>query len=169
MKPIRLTPTSYIVLGLLDRAGTATPYELKQRVAVGVGNFWNLQHAQLYTEPERLAEAGYLTEEREDGGRRRKHYSLTDSGREVLREWLSEPTAELTELRDPGLLRLFFGGDPRKLAEVQLDAHRRKLAEYEEVAAHDTSAWPEGPRLTLESGIGHEREWIRFWERIASE
>lgn len=167
MRDIRLTATSYIVLGLLDRAGTATPYELKQTVANGVGNFWNLHHAQLYTEPERLAAAGYLTEEREDGGRRRKHYSLTKQGREALGEWLSEPTAELTELRDPGLLRLFFGGDPAELATVQLDAHRRKLAEYEEIAAQVTDAWPEGPRLTLESGIGHEREWIRYWERIA--
>ena len=57
---IRLTPTSYIVLGLLEAAGEATPYDLKQMVAVGLGNFWSLQHAQLYTEPERLAGAGYL-------------------------------------------------------------------------------------------------------------
>ena len=27
--------------------------------------------------------------------------------------------------------------------------------------------WPEGPRLVLESGIGHEREWLRFWRRVA--
>jgi PadR family transcriptional regulator, regulatory protein AphA len=169
LSDIRLTATSYIVLGLLERAGTATPYELKQMVANGVGNFWNLHHAQLYTEPERLAEAGHLTETREDGGRRRKHYSLTRQGREALREWLSEPTAEFTELRDPGLLRLFFGGDPKRLAESQLEVHRRKLEEYEQIAATGTGAWPAGPRLTLESGIGHEREWIRFWELIAGE
>ena len=23
---------------------------------------------------------------------------------------------------------------------------------------------PAGQRLTLEAGIGHEREWLRFWE-----
>jgi len=34
---IRLTPTSYIVLGLIDACGEATPYELKQMVAAGVG------------------------------------------------------------------------------------------------------------------------------------
>ena len=38
--------------------GEATPYRLKQMVAASVGNFWTLQHAQLYTEPERLAKAG---------------------------------------------------------------------------------------------------------------
>ena len=87
---LRLTPTSYIVLGLLERAGSATPYELKQRVARSVGNFWSLQHAQLYTEPERLAGAGYLTERRERGGRRRRHYSLTAAGRWALAEWRAE-------------------------------------------------------------------------------
>jgi hypothetical protein len=41
---IRLTPTSYIVLGLIQQAGTATPYELKGLIAARVGNFWSLQH-----------------------------------------------------------------------------------------------------------------------------
>ena len=59
---LRLTPTSYIVLGLIEAAGEATPYDLKRMVAVSLGNFWTLQHAQLYTEPERLAAAGHLSE-----------------------------------------------------------------------------------------------------------
>src|SRR6201999_4095958 len=54
---IRLTPTSYIVLGLIDAAGEATPYDLKQTVGLSLGNFWSLPHAQLYAEPERLAGA----------------------------------------------------------------------------------------------------------------
>src|ERR1700704_4255001 len=95
---IRLTPTSYIVLGLLDAAGEATPYDLKGVIAAGLGNFWSIQHAQLYAEPERLTAAGLLEERREEGGRRRRHYKITASGRRALREWLAEPTAELTEL-----------------------------------------------------------------------
>ena len=69
--------------------------------ASSVGNFWTLQHAQLYTEPERLAAGGYLTEERERGGRRRKLYTLTDAGRRALEEWRAEPTDAIPELRDP--------------------------------------------------------------------
>lgn len=169
MQAIRLTPTSYVVLGLIERVGEATPYELKRMVALGVGNLWSLQHAQLYSEPERLAEAGYLTEEREAGGRRRRRYRVTGQGRDALRRWLAEPTAELTELRDPGLLKLFFGADPAALARVQLEAHRHKLAEYEALQAQSPAgdAQAPGPRLTLEAGIGHEREWIRFWSRLA--
>ncbi|HVQ59222.1 MAG TPA: PadR family transcriptional regulator [Solirubrobacterales bacterium] len=164
---IRLTPTSFIVLGLLEAAGEATPYELKQVVAASLGDFWSIQHAQLYSEPERLAGAGYLNERREEGGRRRRHYEITATGRKALRSWLEEPTGELTELRDPGLLKLFFGADPRTLAEAQVPVHQRKLAGYEELLAKMGGGIPAGIRLSLESGIGHEREWVRFWAKLA--
>ena len=66
-----LTPTSVIVLGLLE-FGDATPYELKARVAGSVGAFWSVPHSALYAEPERLAQAGLVAERREQGGRRRR-------------------------------------------------------------------------------------------------
>jgi PadR family transcriptional regulator, regulatory protein AphA len=163
---IRLTPASYIVLGLLNQAGEATPYDLKRMVAASIGNFWSLQHAQLYTEPERLAAAGLLTEKREEGGRRRKRYALTKAGRAALKAWLTSPTGEMTELRDPGLLQLFFGADPGRLAEAQLETHRVKLEEYEGIHANLPDD-PSGVRLALEAGIAHEREWLRFWRRLA--
>jgi hypothetical protein len=73
----------------------------------------------------------------------------------------------MTELRDPGLLQLFFGAEPAPLAAEQRDVHARKLAEYEALHEALGDAGPAGPRLTLEAGIAHEREWIRFWERLA--
>ena len=167
-RDIRLTPTSYIVLGLIAAAGRATPYDLKRVHAEGIGGFWSLNHAQLYAEPDRLTEAGYLTVERERGGRRRKSYELTERGRAAFDEWLANPTAEFTELRDPGLLQLFFGAAPGPLAEVQRRIHAERLAEYEALR-EQAGGWPEGARLVLESGIGHEREWLSFWERVAHE
>jgi PadR family transcriptional regulator AphA len=166
----RLTPVSYIVLGLLERLGASTPYELKQAHARGIGNFWTVQHAQFYSEPERLAEAGLVTEDREQGGRRRRRYTITPPGRAALSEWIAAPTAELTvELRDPGLLKLHLGADPLPLAGVQLDAHRRRLAEYEELLRADPGDGERGPWRTLRAGVGHEREWVRFWEEVARE
>lgn len=166
MQEPRLTPISFIVLGLVRWAGEATPYQLKQIVAASVGNFWTLQHAQLYSEPERLAEAGYLTEQRERGGRRRKVYSITDKGREALDEWRSEPTDAIFELRAPALLKLFFGADPAELAPVQIEAHRRKLAEYEQIRDTMPESVPQGPRLALEAGIASERQQIDWWEAV---
>jgi PadR family transcriptional regulator AphA len=163
----RLTPTSYIVLGLLLGVGEATPYRLKQLVAGSVGYFWSLQHAQLYTEPERLARGGYVLEEREEGGRRRKLYRITGKGKAALREWRAQPTDALSELRDPALLKLFFGADPKRLARVQLRAHRRRLAEYERIREEMPKEVPRGARLALEAGIRHSRTWIEFWEDLA--
>lgn len=162
----RLSSTSYIVLGLIEAAGEATPYELKSRVAASLGNFWSLPHAQIYAEPERLTEAGYLSEHREQGGRHRKHYKLTAEGRQALEAWLAEPTEEMTELRDLGMIKVFFGADPKAIAAVQLPARRRKVAEYEELVEQIEGHVPAGIVLSLRAGIGHEREWVRFWSRV---
>lgn len=165
-----LTPTSHIVLGLLESAGEATPYDLKQMVAASVGNFWSVPHSQLYAEPARLAAAGLVSERREEGGRRRRLFSLTGEGRDALSAWRSEPPDDpLPELRDPGLLRLFFGADPSALAAARAAAHRAKLREYEQRLSHDPGDGPRGPWLALAAGVRHEREWVSFWEELAEE
>ncbi len=165
-----LTPTSLIVLGLLEQTGEATPYELKQVVARSVGNFWSVPHSQLYSEPGRLTKAGLLAERREDGGRRRRLFSLTEEGRAALAQWRSGPADDpLPELRDPGLLRLFFGAEPRALAAARLEAHRAKLREYEHRLADDPGDGVRGPWLALEAGVRHERVWVAFWEELAGD
>lgn len=169
MSSIRLTPTSYIVLGLISAAGEATPYQLKQQVAGGIGSFWSVPHAQLYSEPQRLAAAGLLQEAVEKTGRRRKRYRITAAGRKAFDRWLATPTRDFTELRDPGLLQLFLGGDPAGLADAQLEVHRPRLREYEQLREEMGQNAPPGLRLVLDSGIGHEREWVRFWEAVLRE
>lgn len=171
MKEIKLTPTSYIVLGLLAGAEEATPYELKAMVAGRIGNLWSLQHTQLYAEPERLAKAGYLVERREEGGRRRKLYSITAAGREALRAWLSaEPEDVLPELRDISLLKVFFGAEPGPIARRQAAAHQAKLRDYTELdQALSAGGEVSGPLLALRAGIAHEREWVRYWAGLAGD
>lgn len=169
MSSPRLSPTSYIVLGLIEAAGEATSYDLKRGVAGSLGNFWSLPHAQLYAEPERLAEAGYLSSRREEGGRRRRHYRLTAAGREALREWVAEPTGELTELRDLALLKVFFGADPRAMAEAQVPEHRRKLAEYEQLREAAGEHLTPGMLTALQAGLRSERLWIEYWSELAED
>jgi PadR family transcriptional regulator AphA len=106
--PAHLTSTSYLVLGLIEREGPSTPYELKRHVAATIGHFWSFPHALLYKEPARLVELGLLTEEREADGRRRRLFTITGRGRAAIRAWLATPSQEPTELRDAGLLQLFF-------------------------------------------------------------
>ena len=126
---VRLGPVSYLVLGIIAMRGPSTPYDLKRMVQLSVGNFWPFPHTQLYDEPKRLAEAGLLEETREETGRRRRHYAITDAGRRRLAEWLTEPVSTPTEYRDLGLLKLFFAelaepGDVLALAHEQAAAQR---------------------------------------------
>jgi PadR family transcriptional regulator, regulatory protein AphA len=165
MSSTRLTETSYIVLGLLEQFEPATPYALKRLAQVSTINFWSVPHTQLYSECARLAEAGLLSEQREQTGRRRRIYRVTERGVRALDDWRSEPTDALEEVRDAGLLKLFFGADPAKLAATQLEVHRRQLKAYEQMHA-EAAEVPRGMRLALEAGIGHEREFVRFWSEL---
>jgi DNA-binding PadR family transcriptional regulator len=160
----RLTNTSYAVLGLVERFEPITPYKLKQVAQVSILHFWSIPHTQIYTECTRLAEAGLLAEQREETGRRRRVYTLSGAGREALDRWREDPATDIYELRDPGLLKLFCGADPVRLAEAQLEPHERRLELYLQLAANEDM--PHGMRLALEGGIGHEREYVRFWSRL---
>jgi PadR family transcriptional regulator AphA len=180
--PAHLSSTSYLVLGLIEREGPSTPYELKHHVAATIGHFWSFPHALLYKEPPRLVELGLLTEERETGGRRRRLFTITGRGRAAIREWLATPSQEPTELRDAGLLQLFFADlgstdDRRALADVQLATHRAALARYEDdrrgerglngsnPAARTVEHWR---GVTLPMGRLYERAAVEFWEGVAA-
>ncbi|WP_445151715.1 PadR family transcriptional regulator [Baekduia sp. Peel2402] len=161
---MQLTPTSYIVLGLLEAAdGEATPYDLKQLMAVSVDNFWSTPHAQVYREPERLAAGGLVTERREETGRRRRFYAIADAGRAALTAWRETAPDDLPELRDAGVLKLFFGADPATVATHQIATHEAKLAEYRELRDNIAGHVPPGQLLALDVGIAHEQAMIDIW------
>jgi PadR family transcriptional regulator, regulatory protein AphA len=172
---LRASPVSYLVLGIIALRGPSTPYKLKRFVQLSVGHFWPFPHTQLYAEPARLAEAGLLEETREESGRRRRHYSLTDEGRAVLDEWLAEPETSPIQVRYTGLLKLFFSeltGDEEvhALAAEQVEAQRRQLAEYEGIRARYADR-PEYARrmLSLDLGTRIAHATLEFWEDLAAE
>lgn len=128
---IRLTTTSYAVMSLLEVLGEATPYDLKRMLEQSVENFWHVPHTTFYTEPTRLAQAGFLSENQEKTGRRRKLYALTEHGREALREWAASPESAPPQLRDEGMLKVFAGADPTVILTHRRTWHQAKLAELD--------------------------------------
>lgn len=168
-KSIRLTTTSYALLALLDQLGEATSYDIKQALEKSIENFWPVPHTTAYEEPARLAEGGYLSVEQENGGRRRKAYTLTEEGRRALREWADEPTAAPPQLRDEVLLKVFAGADPVGLLPARIDWHRAKLEELsgylEQV--REAEGWDPSER-TLVAGIGYQQMMIELLENLSS-
>jgi len=169
----RLNATSYVVLGMLS-FGPATSYDLKQRVANTVGNFWAFAHSQLYDEPARLVADGLVSASVEEGGRRRRTYSIEPAGRDALRDWLATTTGDQVEVRDLGLLKLFFAGlaepaDLVRLANDQERSHRERAEGYaaqrERVAAY-ADRWQ---LRTIELGIRYETCVAEFWTEFIAE
>lgn len=170
--PVRLSATSYVVLGMIAMRGASTSYDLKRSISRSVGYFWNFPHAQLYSEPKRLVEAGLLEMQQEDFGRRRKTFTITDEGRAALRQWLAEPVKEHFELRDVAEIKLFFNElagpeDVGRLAREQVEQHERRIAEYEGMRQRYGTVEGVAPRMvTLELGLGMEYAALEFWKNV---
>lgn len=171
MSDTSLSPSSYIVLGLIAQRGPSTSYDLKRCADESVGYFWHFPRSQLYAEPQRLVGLGLLHEQQEAEGRRRRFFDLTGPGRAALRDWLRAP-AGMPELRDLGLLKLFFIADEpeaalRSLAQEQLAVHRERMREYEQIQADMSGdALVPASLRTLRMGFLYEQANLAFWTEV---
>lgn len=172
MPKVRLSTTSYVVLGMISLRGPSTSYDLKRAIGRSVGYFWSFPHAQLYSEPKRLAQEGLLALREEDSGRRRQIYSITESGRAAVRDWLAEPVNTHFELRDVAEIKLFFNElarpeDVARLAMAQIQQHERRIAEYEEMRRRFGEIDDVASRMvTLTLGLGMEETALGFWRDV---
>jgi PadR family transcriptional regulator, regulatory protein AphA len=128
-----LTPTARVVLGLVA-LGPRTGYDIKRIADSSTRFFWGASYGQIYPELRRLEREGLVEARDEPRGRIRRHvYRITPAGEAAVRGWLLEHETAF-ELRDEGLLRLFF----RELLEPDevLDLVRRRRAWFELSAAY---------------------------------
>ena len=168
-----------ILVSLLDRPQTG--YELGKRFDNTVGYFWKVSHQQIYQELHRMAKAGWLSSSTVEQADRpnRIVYTLTECGREVLKDWGAQPT-EAPSVKEELLVKLFALGDlePEVLAgelESRLAYHRDRLGWYEAVMVEH---YPEPAKLTLRRrgrylglrmGILSERATVAWCEEALAE
>jgi len=170
----------YAVLSLLSREDLSG-YDLKRWMERPLGYFWSARHSQIYPELARLEEEGFAThhvvEQRERPDK--KVYGITTAGREVLREWVTEPPSSQAT-RDELVLKAYSiwlaePDDAAALFEEQGRLHDEQLGHYEEIESWMQDEWGESPELmdfdrfasyaALRRGIGYERgyaEWCRW-------
>ena len=102
-----LTTTSYGVLAILALRDHST-YDLTRQMRMSLHYLWPRAESNVYAEPKRLVAAGLATSREEwTGGRRRTIYSITDSGREALAEWLASPSSR-QRYESEALLKVLF-------------------------------------------------------------
>jgi PadR family transcriptional regulator AphA len=167
---MELNPTAYVILGMLSWR-PMSGYDIKAVVDRSTRFFWAASYGQIYPELRRLAEAGLIEGEADpQDGRRRTVYRLTADGRERLRDWLSvEP--EVFEMRDEGLLKLFFASAEPASAITALEAKRRHhLNKLEQLRAIEAAGSAAGYAYhVLRYGI-ECNEWMAgFCERAIAE
>jgi PadR family transcriptional regulator, regulatory protein AphA len=175
-----LTPTARVILGML-KLGVATGYDIKKAIDTSTRFFWGASFGQIYPELRRLREAGLVKGKDDPRGRvRRTFYSLTPAGEQALHEWLTDTESFTFEMRDEGLLRLFFG-DALSRGEVVANLRAQQgfleliLARFREIEVDARTGFAAEdqlyPYLSLQYGIGLIT-WMRDWcaqtaERLA--
>jgi PadR family transcriptional regulator AphA len=161
---MELSPTAYVILGMLDWR-PMSGYEIKSIVDRSTRFFWAASYGQIYPELRRLSQARLVVGKASpQGGRKRNVYRLTAAGRRELRAWL-EAEPEVYEVRDEGLLKLFFasatdGASAPDTLEAMGRSHRRIV---EDLKATEAEGPPEGfAYVVLRYGIEFH-EWIAAW------
>ena len=102
----RLTTTSYAVLAQVAVRPWST-YELVQQRVRYFRYVWPRAESAIYREVKRLSSMGLLAGKTEHVGKRaRTVYSITEQGREALREWLATPVSPFA-MDFEAMIRLF--------------------------------------------------------------
>lgn len=161
-----LSPSAYVALGMI-RLGRRSGYGIKRTVQLSIRFFWTISQAQIYPALEQLERRRLIQGRDEPRGRRpRRVYNLTALGEAALAAWLVNDDPLQFELRDVGLLKLFFADLLDQPAALDLLARmeRRSLDRLVELDAIAPAASSmnddEGyrfPLITLRLGVAFHR------------
>jgi len=177
---VELSATAKVILGMLA-ARPRSGYEIKQLVDNSARFFWAASYGQIYPELKRLEKEGLIAgSDSSQGARPRTIYKLTAKGSHAAQQWIArEP--ETFELRDEGLLELFFAGsiDPARTPEIARERAAQAAAtaavlrgveeEIEQKRSGDAEFSPDAGSLTvLRYGI-EMNEWAADWFERAAE
>jgi PadR family transcriptional regulator AphA len=161
-----LSPSAYVILGMI-RLGRRSGYEIKQAVQLSIRFFWTISQAQIYPTLESLERSELIHGHDDPQGRRpRRVYDLTPAGESALAEWLVDDEPLSFELRDAGLLKVFFADLLDRQAALELidkiqRRSRERVAQLQAIQpAGESMADDEGytfPLITLRLGIAYHQ------------
>ncbi|HET9199337.1 MAG TPA: PadR family transcriptional regulator [Solirubrobacterales bacterium] len=168
-----MSATAYVILGFV-RNEPRSGYEIKAVVDKSTRFFWAASYGQIYPELKRLSEAGLIVgADVPTGGRKRTVYEITADGEEELRAWLRQEP-ETFEMRDEGLLKLFFADAlPREEALEILrsmrDRRRAVNAQLQSLKDLKEEIEDPFPMIVLQGGLEFT-EWFADWcERMEAQ
>ncbi len=149
-------------------------YDIGQAFQEYVNCFWSATTPQIYRELSRMEAQGWITVEviPQDGRPNKKIYSVTETGKQELLNWLAE-ASEPTPIREELLVKVMGGYLVPKeviLKELRLrrQIHEKRAIEMREKEQQEflskESLSPQQRLLyiVLQRGIAYEEDWIRW-------
>ncbi len=112
----------YIILGLVGQSEPMTGQEITNQFKNEIGKFWKASHSQIYPELKRMMDDDWVLQTTDPDNAKEKYYSLTESGRDALSDWLLSPVKEAPMQKDLFSLKMFFirdAGDSRILTLLE--------------------------------------------------
>ncbi len=111
-----------LLVSLSERSGSG--YQLTRRFDRSIGHWWRASHQQIYKTLARMSENGLVTyvEQAQDGKPDKKVYSITDTGRKTLSEWIRTPGKDATDRRE--LATKIRGAAPSDLPDLMVEVRR---------------------------------------------
>lgn len=122
----------YIILGFLHY-GDMSGYDIKRFMTTSTANFYDASFGSIYPMLKKMEEQGLVcSNELVDGGKYRKVYSITTSGKAAFKQWLEHPI-ELNRDKHTHLVRIFFYGrlKPEKVKMLVEDYIEKMVSELE--------------------------------------
>ena len=118
------------LLGLLNCNGPTTGYDLDKFFKKSLAHFWQAKTSHIYRELSAMENAGWLTSERvfQEEKPNKRVYSITDTGKAELLNWLTLPDSGLAGgVKSAFLMRIFFSGEVGKAQALKLIHEYRDL------------------------------------------
>jgi DNA-binding PadR family transcriptional regulator len=169
----------HAILGFLNYK-PFSGYDLKKVFDSSVQHFWTADQSQIYRTLTRLTEKAWVEAEKIEQENRpaRKEYHITETGREVLQEWLLTPLP-VRGSRSASLIQVFFAG---QLSDGEILEMFERIADLMRVGLATLEALPQdieaykdsvqSPRefycwmLTLDFGINNARANVVWVEEV---
>lgn len=107
----KINKTKYALLGVLNSM-SGSGYDIKKFCDSSIGFFWNENYGHIYPVLQKLENEELVTKrvEQTEGKPSKNIYSITEKGKEELKEWLKLPI-ETAPVRSELLLKIFMSKD----------------------------------------------------------
>lgn len=166
----------YAILGLLNYSDMHG-YQIKTHIERNFGHMWSINFGQVYPSLKNLEQEGLIdmvgVAPSENGGPRKKRYSITQKGADEFSRWLAELPEKPILIRDLFLLKFaFFGfGEVKRALEIidrQIKIYEAQL-EQRQVNRRRWERQGVYVRLIIDLGINQIEMYLEWLRRARTE